>query len=46
MRDYLNCADSTRVPDDVIALYDDGSQAGGELIYTPKNLGAEKQPTS
>lgn len=46
MRDYLNCADSTRVPNDVIALYDDGSEAGGELIYTPKNLGAEKQPTS
>ena len=46
MRDYLNCADLSRVPDDVIASYDDGTEAGGELIYTPKNLGAEKERTS
>jgi len=45
MRDYLNGVNLSRVPDNVIALYDDGTVAGGELIYTPKNLGAEKEPT-
>ena len=45
MRDYLNGVNLSRVPDDVIALYDDATAAGGELIYTPQNLGAEKEPT-
>ena len=45
MRDYLNGANLSRVPDNVIALYDDATTAGGELIYTPKNLSAEKEPT-
>jgi hypothetical protein len=35
MRDYLNGEDLSRVPDDVVALYDDGTAAGGELIYKP-----------
>jgi hypothetical protein len=30
----------SRVPDDVIALYDDGTEADGELVYVPKNLSA------
>jgi hypothetical protein len=46
MRDYLQCADLSRVPDDIVALYDDGSEAGGELIYAPKSLGAERERTS
>lgn len=45
MRDYLNGVNLSRVPDNVIALYDDATAAGGELIYTSKNLGAEKEPT-
>ena len=45
IRDYLNGANLSRVPDNVIALYDDATAAGGELIYTPKNLSAEKEPT-
>jgi hypothetical protein len=46
MRDYLNSVDLSRVPDEVIALYDDGTEAGGELIYKPKGVGAETERTT
>jgi hypothetical protein len=36
MRDYLHGTDLSGVPEEVIALYDDGSGASGELVYTPR----------
>jgi hypothetical protein len=34
MRDYLRCTDLARLPEDVVALYDDGTaEAGGALVY-------------
>jgi hypothetical protein len=33
MRDYLRATDFSHLPDDIVALYDDGTAAGGELIY-------------
>ena len=35
MRDYLRAIDFTHIPDDIIALYDDGTEADGELLYRP-----------
>jgi hypothetical protein len=35
MRDYLRCTDLSRLPDDVVALYDDGTAAAGLAIYEP-----------
>jgi hypothetical protein len=43
MRDYLNSLNLSRVPDDIVALYDDGTEAGGELIYSPKERVGERQ---
>jgi hypothetical protein len=39
MRDFLRSSDLSRVPDRIIALYDDGTGDSGELIYAPKELG-------
>jgi hypothetical protein len=36
MRDYLRGTDFAKLPDDVIALYDDDTVAEGELVYMPK----------
>jgi hypothetical protein len=36
MRDYLRGTDLTRIPDDFVALYDDGTSTAGELLYQPK----------
>lgn len=33
MRDYLRCSDLQRLPDDVVALYDDGSVDQGAALY-------------
>jgi hypothetical protein len=33
MRDYLRMADGARLPEALIALYDDGTGEGGKLIY-------------
>ncbi|MBO0733788.1 MAG: hypothetical protein J2P49_05615, partial [Methylocapsa sp.] len=33
MRDFLRGTDLSRLPEDIIALHDDGTAAGGELIY-------------
>ena len=35
MRDYLRGNDFSHIPDDIVALYDDGTTAGGELVYQP-----------
>lgn len=35
MRDYMRCTDLTRLPDEMVALYDDGSVSGGKAIYQP-----------
>jgi hypothetical protein len=45
MRDYLRGTDLSRVSDEVVALYDDGTGARGELIYTPKVPNAEEERT-
>lgn len=36
MRDYLRSGDLAHIPDDVVALYDDGTGTAGELLYQPK----------
>lgn len=36
MRDYLRGTDLTRIPDDLVALYDDGTGTAGELLYQQK----------
>lgn len=41
MRDYLRCSDLARIPEDVIGLYDDGTETDGELVYVPKTVAAE-----
>ena len=33
MRDYLRGTDFSRIPDELIALYDDGTESKGELVY-------------
>ena len=35
MRDYMRCTDHERMPADVVALYDDGTVAGGAALYQP-----------
>ena len=35
MRDYLRGTDMSHIPDEIIALYDDGTGLSGELIYSP-----------
>lgn len=38
MRDYLRGTDLARIPDDVVALYDDGTPVDGEFVYQPPVL--------
>lgn len=35
MRDYLRTSDLTRIPEPIVALYDDGTGGRGDLIYAP-----------
>jgi hypothetical protein len=35
LRDYVRPTDLKHVPDEYMALYDDGSEAAGELVYQP-----------
>lgn len=35
MRDYLRATDLSHIPDSVIAMYDDGTEREGTLVYTP-----------
>jgi hypothetical protein len=37
LRDFLRTSDLSRVPDDVVALYCDGTETMGDLIYQPAN---------
>jgi hypothetical protein len=36
LRDFLRASDLTRIPDEVIAPYDTGRDADGELVFQPK----------
>jgi len=36
MRDFLGCSDLSRMPEEVIALYDNGPETNGDLVYVPK----------
>jgi len=40
MRDYLRARDHARLPEDVIALYNDGSEDDGQLVYDPYAVAA------
>jgi hypothetical protein len=33
MRDYLRASDLTKIPDDIVALYDDGTETVGNILY-------------
>jgi hypothetical protein len=46
MRDYLRCTDLARIPEEIIALYDDGSANDGELVYVPRSAGADHSALS
>jgi hypothetical protein len=35
LRDYIRARDLKHVPDEYMALYDDGSEATGALVYEP-----------
>jgi len=41
MRDYLRGSDLSRIPSDIVSLYDDGTelQEGVELVHQPSNIG-------
>lgn len=36
MRDYLRCTDYQRLPEELVALYDDSTTDEGEIIYNPR----------
>lgn len=40
MRDYLRATDLSRLPEEIIARYDDGTESTGELMYKPTTGGA------
>jgi hypothetical protein len=35
MRDYLRATDLAKIPDPIVALYDDGTAVRGDLVYAP-----------
>jgi hypothetical protein len=37
MRDYLRGTDLSHVPEEVVSLYDDGTEIRGDVIYTPQS---------
>jgi hypothetical protein len=37
LRDFMRATDLTRLPEDVVGMYDDGTAVDGELIYMPKS---------
>ena len=38
LRDFLRGTDLTRLPQEIVGLYDDGVPVNGDLIYMPKNV--------
>jgi hypothetical protein len=40
LRDFLRASDLSRVPEDVVFLYNDGTEGTGDLIYTPVDSGS------
>lgn len=40
MRDYLRCSDQQRLPEEIVALYDDGTADRGAALYVPQSGGA------
>lgn len=37
MRDYLRATDLSHIPEDIIRMYDDGTEQDGLLVYTPES---------
>ena len=35
LRYFLKASDFSRIPEDIIALYDDGTEINGDLLYKP-----------
>ena len=33
MRDYLRASDLEKLPEDIVALYDDGTEAADKILY-------------
>jgi len=46
MRDYLRITDLSRVPEEIVALYDDGTEVQGHLIYTAQDASATQATTA
>jgi hypothetical protein len=42
MRDYLRGTDLARIPDEVVALHDDGTPVDGQLVYHPPALDSDR----
>jgi hypothetical protein len=38
MRDYLCASDLSRIPDHIVAMYDDGTEGEGLLVYSPNEV--------
>jgi hypothetical protein len=43
LRDFLHCSDLSRIPEEIIAQYHDGTEADGELVYVPKAIESESR---
>jgi hypothetical protein len=39
LRDFLRGSDFARIPDDIVSLYNDGTEHMGDLLYQPPDLG-------
>jgi hypothetical protein len=46
MRDYLRATDLSHIPDSVIAMYDDGTERDGLLVYQPASGPSHSPATS
>ena len=44
LRDFLRVADLARIPDEIIHLYDDGTEASGDLVYPGTPADAPSAP--
>jgi hypothetical protein len=34
----MRATDLARIPEEIVSCYDDGTEAGGDLVYQPKTL--------